>query len=112
MDIDVPARAGDFTVRGTPDGYELDEALTLEDNVERSLTILFDEPTSVLTRADVDVLSGSIRALEGLARASSSCRTGSTRCLDISDRVDVKKDGEVVAGAPCRRRVWAPSCTR
>ena len=95
IDIDVATRAGDLTFAARQ-MVELAKALTLEDNVQRSLTILLDEPTSVLSRADVDVLFGRIRALK--ARASFvfvSHRLDEV--LDISDRVYVMKDGEVVA---------------
>ncbi len=95
IDIDVSARAGDLTFAARQ-MVELAKALTLEDTVERSLTILLDEPTSVLSRADVDVLFGRIRALK--SRASFvfvSHRLDEV--LDISDRVYVMKDGEVVA---------------
>ncbi len=95
VDVDVSARAGDLSFAARQ-MVELAKALTLEDTVERSLTILLDEPTSVLTRADVDVLFGRIRALK--SRASFvfvSHRIDEV--LDISDRVYVMKDGEVVA---------------
>ncbi len=95
VDIDVRTRAGDLTFAARQ-MVELAKALTLEDTVQRSLTILLDEPTSVLSRLDVDVLFGRIRALK--SRASFvfvSHRLDEV--LDISDRVYVMKDGEVVA---------------
>ena len=95
IDIDVSTRAGDLSFAARQ-MVELAKALTLEDTVARSLTILLDEPTSVLARADVDVLFGRIRALK--SRASFvfvSHRLDEV--LDISDRVYVMKDGEVVA---------------
>ena len=95
VDIDVATRAGDLSFAARQ-MVELAKALTLEDTVKRSLTILLDEPTSVLSRADIDVLFGRIRAL----RSRASFVFVSHRLdevLEVSDRVYVMKDGEVVA---------------
>jgi ribose transport system ATP-binding protein len=75
---------------------ELAKALTLEDRAAGHLVILLDEPTSVLERAEIDVLFARVRALK--SRASFifvSHRLGEV--LELSDRIYVMKDGEVVA---------------
>ena len=77
---------------------EIAKALTLEDAAGH-LVILLDEPTSVLERAEIDVLFARVRALK--ARASFifvSHRLDEV--LDLSDRVYVMKDGAVVAELP------------
>ena len=44
---------------------ELAKALTLEEHAAGHLVILLDEPTSVLERAEIDVLFARVRALQG-----------------------------------------------
>jgi len=95
VDIDVTTRTSElnFAARQM---VELAKALTLEETVSRSLVILLDEPTSVLTAADVETLFDRVRALK--SRASFvfvSHRLDEV--LRISDRVYTMKDGEVVA---------------
>jgi ribose transport system ATP-binding protein len=95
VDIDVTARASELTFAARQ-MVELAKALTLEETVERPLLILLDEPTSVLSGADIDVLFARIRALK--SRASFvfvSHRLDEV--LSISDRVYTMKDGAVVA---------------
>ncbi|MCW6507103.1 sugar ABC transporter ATP-binding protein [Lichenifustis flavocetrariae] len=95
VDIDVAARTGELSFAARQ-MVELAKALTLEDSVARPLTILLDEPTSVLSRADIDVLFNRVRALK--QRASFvfvSHRLDEV--LQLSDRVYVMKDGKVVA---------------
>jgi ribose transport system ATP-binding protein len=98
VDID-PARATselDFAARQM---VELAKALTLEEAAEGHLTILLDEPTSVLEQADIDILFARVRALK--ARASFvfvSHRLDEV--LALSDRIYVMKDGRVVADLP------------
>jgi len=95
VEIDVSARTGELTFAARQ-MVELAKALTLEDSVARPLTILLDEPTSVLSRADIDVLFARVRSLK--SRASFvfvSHRLDEV--LQISDRVYVMKDGQVVA---------------
>jgi ribose transport system ATP-binding protein len=95
VDIDVKARTGELTFAARQ-MVELAKALTLEDSVSRPLTILLDEPTSVLARADIDVLFTRVRSLK--QRASFvfvSHRLDEV--LQLSDRVYVMKDGQVVA---------------
>ena len=75
---------------------ELAKALTLEEHAAGHLVILLDEPTSVLERAEIDILFDRVRALK--SRASFvfvSHRLDEV--LELSDRVYVMKDGAVVA---------------
>ena len=75
---------------------ELAKALTLEEHAAGHLVILLDEPTSVLERAEIDILFDRVRALK--SRASFvfvSHRLDEV--LQLSDRVYVMKDGAVVA---------------
>jgi ribose transport system ATP-binding protein len=75
---------------------ELAKALTLEEHSAGHLVVLLDEPTSVLERAEIDILFSRVRALK--SRASFvfvSHRLDEV--LQLSDRVYVMKDGEVVA---------------
>ncbi len=78
---------------------ELAKALTLEEHAAGHLVILLDEPTSVLERAEIDILFARVRALK--SRASFvfvSHRLDEV--LQLADRVYVMKDGAVVAELP------------
>jgi len=95
VDIDVAQRTSELSFAARQ-MVELAKAMTLEETVSRPLLILLDEPTSVLTAADIDTLFSRVRALK--ARASFvfvSHRLDEV--LRISDRVYTMKDGEVVA---------------
>ena len=97
-DLDPGMRAADLDF-ATRQMVELAKALTLEDQAEGHLVILLDEPTSVLERADIDILFERVRALK--TRASFvfvSHRLDEV--LELSDRVYVMKDGGVVAELP------------
>ncbi|WP_127115930.1 sugar ABC transporter ATP-binding protein [Shimia sediminis] len=74
---------------------ELAKVLTLEERVDGDLVILLDEPTSVLAREEVELLFSLVRDLT--SRASFifvSHRMDEV--LELSDRIYVMKDGEVV----------------
>ncbi len=74
---------------------ELAKVLTLEERVDGDLVILLDEPTSVLAREEVELLFQLVRDLT--SRASFifvSHRMDEV--LELSDRIYVMKDGEVV----------------
>ncbi len=74
---------------------ELAKVLTIEGRVDGDLVILLDEPTSVLARAEVELLFGIVRDLT--KRASFifvSHRMDEV--LELSDRIYVMKDGAVV----------------
>ena len=95
VDVDPRTRAEDldFAARQM---VELAKALTLEENADGHLVILLDEPTSVLERAEIEILFDRVRALK--SRASFifvSHRLDEV--LELSDRIYVMKDGAVVA---------------
>ena len=74
---------------------ELAKVLTLEERIDGDLVILLDEPTSVLAKEEVALLFQLVRDLT--KRASFifvSHRMDEV--LDLSDRIYVMKDGEVV----------------
>jgi ribose transport system ATP-binding protein len=75
---------------------ELAKALALEERCQGHLVILLDEPTSVLEQREIDTLFRLVRQLK--SRASFifvSHRLD--ELLELSDRVYVMKDGQVVA---------------
>ena len=75
---------------------ELAKVLTLEERVDGQLVILLDEPTSVLSKDETQLLFKLIREL----RSRASFIFVSHRLdevIDIADRIYVMKDGEVVA---------------
>ena len=74
---------------------ELAKVLTLEERIDGDLVILLDEPTSVLAKEEVELLFSLVRELT--SRASFifvSHRMDEV--LELSDRIYVMKDGEVV----------------
>lgn len=74
---------------------ELAKVLTLEEHVDGQLVILLDEPTSVLSGAEIEILFSVVREL----RSRASFIFVSHRLdevLELSDRIYVLKDGEVV----------------
>ena len=98
LDIDPTLKAGElgFAARQM---VELAKALSLEERTNAPLTILLDEPTSVLESKDIEILFERIRSLK--SRASFvfvSHRLDEV--LAISDRIYVMKDGEIVAERP------------
>ncbi|HET9069251.1 MAG TPA: sugar ABC transporter ATP-binding protein, partial [Amaricoccus sp.] len=95
LDVDPRTRADelDFAARQM---VEIAKALTLEEASGGHLVVLLDEPTSVLEKAEIDVLFARVRALRD--RASFifvSHRLDEV--LELSDRIYVMKDGAVVA---------------
>jgi ribose transport system ATP-binding protein len=95
VDIDVTARASGLTFAARQ-MVELAKALTLEESVDRPLVILLDEPTSVLSASDIDVLFARVKSLK--SRASFVFVSHRLEeVLRISDRVYTMKDGAVVA---------------
>jgi len=75
---------------------ELAKVLTLEERVDGQLVILLDEPTSVLSMDETQLLFKLIREL----RSRASFIFVSHRLdevIEIADRIYVMKDGEVVA---------------
>jgi ribose transport system ATP-binding protein len=98
LDVDPRMRAIDLGF-ASRQMVELAKALTLEEAAGGHLVILLDEPTSVLERADIDILFERVRTLK--TRASFvfvSHRLDEV--LALSDRIYVMKDGGVVADLP------------
>jgi ribose transport system ATP-binding protein len=95
LDIDPTQKAGELSFAARQ-MVELAKALSLEERTSAALTILLDEPTSVLETKDINILFDRIRSLK--SRASFvfvSHRLDEV--LAISDRIYVMKDAEVVA---------------
>ena len=95
LTIDPRQRAGDLDF-ATRQMVELAKALTLEEDTDGNIVILLDEPTSVLEQSEIDVLFRKVREL----RSRASFVFVSHRLdevLEISDRVYVMRDGEVVS---------------
>jgi ribose transport system ATP-binding protein len=98
LDVDPRTRADDLDF-ASRQMVEIAKALTLEEASGGHLVILLDEPTSVLERAEIDVLFARVRAL----RERASFIFVSHRLdevLELSDRIYVMKDGAVVAELP------------
>ena len=94
LDID-PATITDHLTFAQRQLVELAKVLALEERVEGKLVILLDEPTSVLSREEIDLLFTVVRAL----RRRASFIFVSHRLDEIialSDRIYVLKDGVVV----------------
>jgi ribose transport system ATP-binding protein len=95
LDLDPASPVADLDF-ATRQMVELAKAMRLEDESDAHLVILLDEPTSVLERAEIEVLFARMRAL----RSRASFVFVSHRLdevLAVSDRVYVMKDGGVVA---------------
>lgn len=93
--VDPRTRADelDFAARQM---VEIAKALTLEEASGGHLVVLLDEPTSVLEKAEIEILFSRVRAL----RERASFIFVSHRLdevLELSDRIYVMKDGAVVA---------------
>ena len=95
LDIDPRTRTEDLSFAARQ-MVELAKVLTLEEESAGHLVILLDEPTSVLEKAEIDILFARVRALK--SRASFvfvSHRLD--EILELADRIYVMKDGAVVA---------------
>ncbi|KPH01596.1 ABC transporter ATP-binding protein [Pseudomonas sp. RIT-PI-q] len=98
LDIDPGMLCSELSF-GQRQMIELAKALALEERTDGHLVILLDEPTSALEQKEIDTLFRLVRQLK--SRASFifvSHRLD--ELLDLSDRVYVMKDGEVVAQMP------------
>ena len=98
LEVDPRTRTDELSFAGRQ-MVELAKALTLDEHAAGHLVILLDEPTSVLEQAEIDILFSRVRALK--SRASFifvSHRLDEV--LQISDRVYVMKDGQVVGELP------------
>jgi ribose transport system ATP-binding protein len=95
LDIEPTRRTAELTFAARQ-MVELAKALALEERTDRALTILLDEPTSVLESRDIEILFARMRALK--SRASFVFVSHRLEeVLHVSDRVYVMKDGAVVA---------------
>ena len=97
LEFDIPARAlVENLTFAQRQMVELAKVLSLENSTTEDLTVLFDEATAIMSRADIEMLFGHIRRIK--ARASVifiSHRMDEV--LEISDRIYVLSDGKVVA---------------
>ena len=75
VDVDPRTRTADLGF-ATRQMVELAKALTLEERAEGHLVVLLDEPTSVLERADIDILFARVRALKERAEAWQKAQGG------------------------------------
>ena len=82
---------------------ELAKAMTIEDRTRDNPIILLDEPTSVLSQGEIDLLFAQVRRLKARA-AFIFVSHRLDEVLALSDRVLVMKDGRVVAERIRRRR--------
>lgn len=78
---------------------ELAKVLALEERVAGDLVILLDEPTSVLSKEETELLFKLIRELQSRA-AFIFVSHRLDEVITISDRIYVLKDGEVVSEIP------------
>jgi ribose transport system ATP-binding protein len=78
---------------------ELAKVLTLEEAIEGNLCILLDEPTSMLEKAEIDVLFSVIRKLRQRAGVIFISHR-LDEVIEISDTIYVMKDGCVVSEMP------------
>jgi len=96
LDLDVRRDAGSFDL-STRQFIEIAKACLLTEMLStKRPVILLDEPTSSLTREEIEILFARLR----MQRAKASFLFVSHRLsevLDISDRIYVLKDGKIVA---------------
>ncbi|TBU73416.1 sugar ABC transporter ATP-binding protein [Pseudomonas daroniae] len=95
LDIDPLTKCSELSF-GQRQMIELAKALALEERTDGHLVIMLDEPTSVLEQREIDILFRLVREL----RSRASFIFVSHRLdelLELSDRLYVMKDGEVVA---------------
>lgn len=98
LDIDPGRRCADLSF-ATRQMVEIAKALSLNSRIKGHVTILLDEPTSVLEQKEVDLLFEIIRSLRDRASfVFISHRL--EEVLEISDRVYVMRDGKVVKELP------------
>ncbi len=93
LDIDPGVSCADLSFADRQ-MVELAKALSLEERVSGNLVVLFDEPTSVLERKEIELLFQIVRDLK--TRASFvfvSHRLDEV--LEVSDRIYVMRDGKV-----------------
>ena len=90
---------------------EIAKALSLDSRIKGDVTILLDEPTSVLEQKEIDLLFrivGDLKQRASIVFISHRLE----EVLEISDRVYVMRDGKVVeelARKGCDRQGTAPA---
>ena len=98
LDIDPGRRCADLSFAARQ-MVEIAKALSLNSRIKGHVTILLDEPTSVLEQKEVDLLFRIVRSLRHRASfVFISHRL--EEVLEISDRVYVMRDGKVVKDLP------------
>ena len=85
---------------------ELAKVLSVEERVKGDLVILLDEPTSVLSPEEVQMLFQLVRDLRSRA-AFIFVSHRMDEIIDLSDRIYVMKDGEVVSVVDAKQAVVA-----
>jgi len=98
LDIDPAALCDDLTF-AERQMVEIAKAVSLDTRVEGDIVILLDEPTSVLEAKEIEVLFRIVRELKDRA-AFVFISHRLDEVLDVSDRVYVMRDGQVVAETP------------
>lgn len=95
LDLDPQSYTGDlsFVQRQM---VELAKAMTIEERTHHNPVILLDEPTSVLSQTEIDLLFDRVRHLQRRA-AFIFVSHRLDEVLALSDRVYVMKDGAIVA---------------
>jgi ribose transport system ATP-binding protein len=100
LDIHPGARCADLSFADRQ-MVEIAKALSLDTRIKGHVTILLDEPTSVLEQKEVDLLFRIVRDLK--QRASFVFISHRLEeVLEISDRVYVMRDGKVVKELPAK----------
>jgi ribose transport system ATP-binding protein len=100
LDVRPEVRCADLTFADRQ-MVEIAKALSLDSRIKGDVTILLDEPTSVLEKKEIELLFGIIGDLK--RRASIvfiSHRLGEV--LEISNRIYVMRDGKVVFETPAK----------
>jgi ribose transport system ATP-binding protein len=94
LDVNPATRCADLSFAGRQ-MVEIAKALSLDSRIKGHVTVLLDEPTSVLERKEIDLLFSIVRDLK--QRASFVFISHRLEeVLDISDRVYVLRDGRSV----------------
>ncbi|MCB1376830.1 MAG: sugar ABC transporter ATP-binding protein [Alphaproteobacteria bacterium] len=101
LDIDPATRCAELSFANRQ-MVEIAKALSLDTRIKGHVTILLDEPTSVLEQKEVDLLFRIVRDLK--QRASFVFISHRLEeVLEISDRVYVMRDGKVVKELPAKQ---------
>lgn len=100
LDVHPATRCADLSF-GQRQMVEIAKALSLDSRIDGHVTILLDEPTSVLEQKEVDLLYKIIADLK--SRASFVFISHRLEeVLHVSDRVYVMRDGKIVAEMPAQ----------